>query len=45
MRFLVTGLFPGVSGGGACFCNITNYESEPLTMLAINGDTIKETYV
>ena len=37
--------FFGVFGGGVCFSNRINYESEPLAMLAIYGDIIKETYV
>ena len=43
--FLVTGLSPGMPGGGAYFCDITNYKSEPLAILAIHGYKIKYTYV
>lgn len=45
VHILVTRLFPGLFGNSVYFHDITNYELEPLAMLAIHGDTIKEIYV
>ncbi len=44
VHFLLIELSPGLPGGGR-FCDMINYASEPLAMLEIHRDTIKENYV
>ncbi len=44
VRFLLTGLSPGMPSGGR-FRDMINYALEPLAMLEIYKDTIKETYI
>lgn len=44
MCFLLTELSPRLLDGSH-FCDIINYALEPLVMLEIHGDIMKETYV